>query len=95
MRVRTARVSNWRDPLRKGNKPPLGTKLLLLGYTGVGTIGTWGEGCIAWAPMPKIPPHIKRRIGNPKVYAKFVRDLNKIMSSKEEKEKTCCTKNSW
>ena len=39
--------------------PPLGTKVLLLNPGGVCIVGTWADWAVAWAPLPKIPAHIK------------------------------------
>jgi len=40
--------------------PPMGVKMLLLNSGGVCVIGTWGDWAIAWAPLPKLPAHIKQ-----------------------------------
>lgn len=47
----------WMTPEDK--QPPLGTKMLLLNPGGVCVIGFWSDRFIAWAPLPKIPNHIK------------------------------------
>ena len=47
----------WMTPSDK--QPPLGTKMLLLNPGGVCVIGLWSDRFIAWAPLPKIPSHIK------------------------------------
>ncbi len=49
--------SMWRTP--KEQAPPLGVKMLLLNGGGVCVIGTWGDWAIAWAPLPKVPAHVK------------------------------------
>jgi len=61
MKPVTAPAATWRDP--RTYPPPLAKKILLLTYTGTACIGCWGEGFIAWAPLPKIPPLLKTRIG--------------------------------
>lgn len=48
----------WRTPEEQA--PPLGVKMLLLTGGGVCVIGTWGDWAIAWAPLPKVPWHIKQ-----------------------------------
>jgi hypothetical protein len=47
----------WRTP--DDDQPPLGVKMLLLNPGGVCVIGTWEAWAIAWAPLPKLPDHIK------------------------------------
>jgi hypothetical protein len=47
----------WRMPA--DDPPPLGVKMLLLTPGGVCVIGTWETWAIAWAPLPKVPEHIK------------------------------------
>jgi hypothetical protein len=47
----------WRMPA--DDTPPLGVKMLLLTPGGVCVIGTWETWAIAWAPLPKVPEHIK------------------------------------
>ncbi len=47
----------WRTP--DDDPPPLGVKMLLLNPGGVCVIGTWEAWAIAWAPLPKLPDHIK------------------------------------
>jgi len=47
----------WRTP--DDDQPPLGVKMLLLNPGGVCVIGTWETWAIAWAPLPKLPDHIK------------------------------------
>ena len=49
--------SVWRTT--KDQEPPLGVKMLLLNAGGVCVIGTWADWAVAWAPLPKIPDHIK------------------------------------
>lgn len=48
----------WRTPEEQA--PPLGVKMLLLNGGGVCVIGTWSDWAIAWAPMPRVPAHIKQ-----------------------------------
>jgi hypothetical protein len=47
----------WRTPSEQ--TPPLGVKMLLLNPGGVCVIGTWDKWAVAWAPLPKLPEHIK------------------------------------
>ena len=49
--------ATWRTP--EGDPPPLGVKILLLNPGGVCVIGTWSEWAVAWAPLPRVPQHIK------------------------------------
>lgn len=44
--------------------PPVGRKINLLTEYGVAVLGTWGDGrgLVAWAPLLKIPQHIKERL---------------------------------
>lgn len=42
--------------------PPAKTKILLLSPYGILSIGPWDSWFLAWAPLPKIPPHIKNRM---------------------------------
>jgi hypothetical protein len=72
----TASVVGWIDPLRE--PAPQGKKVLLLSYTGVAVIGTWAnEGYVAWAPLPKIPDHVRRRIESEEDCEDFFAQLNK------------------
>jgi hypothetical protein len=50
----------WRSPVE--HPPPLGVKMLLLNPSGVCVIGTWADWALAWAPLPKITPEMKRII---------------------------------
>jgi hypothetical protein len=50
--------ATWRTPM--DDPPPLGVKMLLLNPAGVCVIGTWSEWALAWAPLPKLPDHIKK-----------------------------------
>ena len=59
-RIPTAPVAAWLDPSE--HPPPEGTKLLLLTRGGVAVLGHWGHDCVAWSPLPKIPPHIKEKL---------------------------------
>jgi hypothetical protein len=52
--------SVWRTP--EESPPPLGVKMLLLNAGGVCVIGTWGNWATAWAPLPKVPSHIKEKL---------------------------------
>lgn len=52
--------SYWRDP--EEEPPPLGMKVLLLTPGNVCVTGTWTDWAVAWAPLPKVPPEIKRKL---------------------------------
>lgn len=56
----TNKHSYFLDPLL--NKPPAATKVLLLTKYGICTVGVWGEDCVAWLPLPKVPPSVKERM---------------------------------
>lgn len=47
----------WRTS--EEQSPPLGSKLLLLNPGGVCVVGHWADWAVAWAPLPKVPSHIK------------------------------------
>ena len=49
--------ASWRTAQEQ--EPPLGVKLLLLNPGGVCVVGTWDDWAVAWAPLPKVPAHIK------------------------------------
>jgi len=49
--------TQWRTPSEKA--PPPGVKMLLLNGGGVCVIGHWGPWAVAWAPLPRVPDHIK------------------------------------
>lgn len=53
----TAPSAAWLDP--EEHPPPRAKKMLLLTKYGVAVLGPWGLDCVAWAPLPKVPPHIK------------------------------------
>ena len=57
MKTYIAGESNWRTP--DDEMPPRGVKMLLLNAGGVCVIGTWTDWAVAWAPLPKVPDHIK------------------------------------
>ena len=57
MKTYIAGESNWRTP--EDETPPRGVKMLLLNAGGVCVIGTWADWAVAWAPLPKVPDHIK------------------------------------
>lgn len=59
-RIPTAPVAAWIDP--DEHPPPRAKKLLLLTRGGVAVLGHWGDDCIAWSPLPKIPPKIKEKL---------------------------------
>jgi hypothetical protein len=42
--------------------PPQMSKVLLLTDTGTCVIGCWGEGCIGWLELPRIPIELKAKI---------------------------------
>ena len=48
----------WRTP--EEDTPPTGVKMLLLNPGGVCIVGTWADWAVAWAPLPKVPEHIKQ-----------------------------------
>ena len=52
---------NWTmlDPLIY--PPPRGQTLLVINPGGVLTKGSWYEGALAWAPLPRIPQTVKAR----------------------------------
>lgn len=52
--------AKWRLPDHE--QPPLGSKILLLNPGGVCCIGHWAEWAVAWAPLPKMPIEVKRRL---------------------------------
>lgn len=58
--VVTAPVSRWLAP--EEFPPPAAKKVLLLTHGGVAILGNWDSDCVAWAPLPQIPPHIKERL---------------------------------
>lgn len=43
----------YRYPAAGDEPAPPGAKLLILTQGGVCVIGSWGEGDVAWAPLPK------------------------------------------
>jgi hypothetical protein len=55
-----APVVYWLDPDEE--PPPVARKLLLLTEGGVACIGHWGDDCVAWAPLPKVPASIKEKM---------------------------------
>jgi hypothetical protein len=57
MKDYTAGHTVWMTP--KDKTPPLGSKMLLLNPGGVCVIGHWSDWAVAWAPLPKVPEHIK------------------------------------
>lgn len=66
----TAQAAEWLDPAE--HPPPRGCKLQLLNFTGTAVHGDWRDnaGFIAWAPLLKIPPSIKAKLGNYQHYAR-------------------------
>ena len=58
----TAPVSEWRLP--EEDPPPPGQMVQLLSVYGKAVHGMWDNSgfWVAWAPFPKIPPHIKDRM---------------------------------
>lgn len=55
-----AGVATLRTPDEEA--PPTKTKILLLSRYGILSIGPWDSWYVAWAPLPKIPPHIKEQM---------------------------------
>lgn len=49
--------------------PPAKTKILLLSPYGILSIGPWDPWFVAWAPLPKIPDHIKRAMQQGRTYS--------------------------
>lgn len=60
MKDYVAGEATWRTA--QDEPPPLGVKMLLLNPDGVCVIGTWGPWAMAWAPLPRLPEHVKRRL---------------------------------
>jgi hypothetical protein len=96
---KTAPIVWWIDPLEE--PAPKGKKLLLLGYTGTAVLGTWAdEGYVAFGYLPKIPPHIKRRIGCKAAYEEFLKKLNEVLHAQlaeesiQEEPINCCFRGS-
>lgn len=59
-----AGVTEWRDP--EIDPPPRATKLFLMNPGGVAVIGHWSDDwCLAWAPLPKKPEWLRRKLSNP------------------------------
>jgi hypothetical protein len=58
MKTYLAGEAIWQRPTDQA--PPLGVKMLLLTPGGVCVIGTWADWALAWAPLPKVPAHIKQ-----------------------------------
>lgn len=56
----TAPVAYWLDPAE--SPPPQACKLLLLTQGGVAVLGHWGDDCVAWSPLPKIPQRLKEKL---------------------------------
>jgi hypothetical protein len=56
----TAPVAYWLDP--DEDPPPRARKLLLLTKGGVAVLGHWGDDCVAWSPLPKIPQRLKEKL---------------------------------
>ena len=48
------------DPLEV--PPPLGELLCVINEGGVGQKSPWYEGAIAWAPLPRLPESVKKRV---------------------------------
>lgn len=60
MKDYVAGEATWRTA--QDEPPSLGVKMLLLNPDGVCVIGTWGPWAMAWAPLPRLPEHVKRRL---------------------------------
>lgn len=58
MKAYVAGEATWRLPHIE--KPPGGAKVLLLNPGGVCIVGTWADWAVAWAPLPRLTPEIKR-----------------------------------
>jgi len=52
--------ATWRLP--HIDKPPGGAKVLLLTPGGICVVGPWAEWAVAWAPLPRLTPEIKRLV---------------------------------
>lgn len=52
----------YRYPAAGDEPAPPDTKLLILTQGGVCVIGSWGEGDVAWAPLPKSNPTKEEQI---------------------------------
>jgi hypothetical protein len=52
--------AQWQLPT--DHAPPLGVKVLLLSPGGVCVVGVWQDWAVAWAPLPKVPEHIKQQL---------------------------------
>lgn len=50
----------WRHP--NDDPPPRGSKIVMLTRTGIQIIGLWQVGCVAWMPLVKVHPELKRRL---------------------------------
>ena len=57
-----ATAVDWRLP--EELTPPHGQMIQLLSVHGKAAYGMWENNCywVAWAPFPKIPPHIKQKM---------------------------------
>ena len=60
MKNYVAGESTWRTA--QDHPPPLGVKMLLLNPGGVCVVGVWHQWAVAWAPLPRLPEHVKRRL---------------------------------
>ena len=60
MKDYVAGEAHWQLPT--DHAPPLGVKVLLLNPGGVCVVGVWQDWAVAWAPLPKVPEHIKQQL---------------------------------
>lgn len=60
MKNYVAGESTWRTA--QDEPPPRGVKMLLLNPGGVCVVGVWHQWAVAWAPLPRLPEHVKRRL---------------------------------
>lgn len=58
MKDYVAGESTWRTA--QDEPPPRGVKMLLLNPGGVCVVGVWHQWAVAWAPLPRLPEHVKR-----------------------------------
>lgn len=54
--------STWRLPAQGADLPPTGAKCLILTQGGVCVVGAWGQGCVAWAPLPKMHDEVRNAL---------------------------------
>ena len=54
--------STWRLPAQGADLPPTGAKCLILTQGGVCVVGAWGQGCVAWAPLPRMHDEVRNAL---------------------------------